>query len=129
MNALNVKINGEWNGQPLKLQLDHINGINDDNRLENLRFICPNCHSQTITYAGKNTKGVRGSDKEIMPRFKDLKKLKDFELWNVVKNDESIQFGSWGWKSRLGKLINVSSQKVAFWVKRVDPEIYKSIPG
>lgn len=44
----------EWLGKPLSLQLDHINGINNDHRLENLRFLCPNCHSQTDTYAGKN---------------------------------------------------------------------------
>lgn len=43
-----------WNGQPLSLQLDHINGINNDHRIENLRFLCPNCHSQTDNYAGKN---------------------------------------------------------------------------
>jgi len=47
---------GEWNGKKLSLQLDHENGINNDNRLENLRFLCPNCHSQTATYAGKNKK-------------------------------------------------------------------------
>ena len=34
----------EWNGKTLSLELDHINGINNDNRLENLRFLCPNCH-------------------------------------------------------------------------------------
>ena len=44
----------EWLGKPLTLQLDHINGINNDHRLTNLRFLCPNCHSQTDTYAGKN---------------------------------------------------------------------------
>lgn len=46
--------NGVWNNLPLVLQLDHINGINNDHRIENLRFLCPNCHSQTNTYAGKN---------------------------------------------------------------------------
>ena len=46
----------EWNGKPLSLHLDHINGINNDHRIENLRFLCPNCHSQTNTYAGKNKK-------------------------------------------------------------------------
>jgi RNA polymerase subunit RPABC4/transcription elongation factor Spt4 len=44
----------EWNGKVLTLQVDHINGVNDDHRLENLRFLCPNCHSQTPTYAGSN---------------------------------------------------------------------------
>ena len=44
---------GEWKGKKLSLQLDHINGIYNDNRIENLRFLCPNCHSQTETYANK----------------------------------------------------------------------------
>lgn len=44
----------EWLGKPLSLQLDHINGVNNDHRKENLRFLCPNCHSQTETFAGKN---------------------------------------------------------------------------
>lgn len=47
---------GEWMGNPLSLQLDHINGNNTDHRIENLRFLCPNCHAQTETYAGKNNK-------------------------------------------------------------------------
>ena len=46
----------EWNGMPLKLQLDHINGDHNDNRLENLRIICPNCHTQTETFGNKRTK-------------------------------------------------------------------------
>jgi Zn finger protein HypA/HybF involved in hydrogenase expression len=43
-----------WKDKDLILQLDHINGIWNDNRLENLRLLCPNCHSQTETFAGRN---------------------------------------------------------------------------
>jgi hypothetical protein len=44
----------EWGGKPLTLQLHHINGDGYDNRLENLELLCPNCHSQTDTYGGRN---------------------------------------------------------------------------
>lgn len=43
-----------WNGRPTPLELDHVNGRRDDNRLENLRILCPNCHAQTDTYRGRN---------------------------------------------------------------------------
>ena len=46
----------EWQGQPLTLILDHINGHNHDNRLENLRWVCPNCNQQLETTNGKNRK-------------------------------------------------------------------------
>jgi hypothetical protein len=56
---------GEWNGEKLVLHLEHINGTGNDNRLENLCFLCPNCHSQTSTYAGKNIKLTLKREKKL----------------------------------------------------------------
>ncbi len=47
----------EWNGKPISLHLDHKNGVHDDHRKENIWFLCPNCHSQTGTYGGRNCRG------------------------------------------------------------------------
>ncbi len=52
----NCKVKDRWNNKPITLHLEHINGISNDNRIENLTFLCPNCHSQTDTYAGKNAR-------------------------------------------------------------------------
>ena len=53
----------DWQGKPLSIQIDHINGVNDDYRLENLRMPCANCHALTPTHgrrnAGKTTAAVR----------------------------------------------------------------------
>jgi predicted RNA-binding Zn-ribbon protein involved in translation (DUF1610 family) len=49
-------VKDEWNSLKLTLEIDHKNGNNLDNRKENLRFLCPNCHSQTSTFRSKNVK-------------------------------------------------------------------------
>lgn len=49
----------EWQGKPLSLALHHVNGDGRDNRLENLQLLCPNCHSQTENFAGRNVVRLR----------------------------------------------------------------------
>lgn len=72
--------NGEWNGKKIALQLDHINGIRNDHRIENLRLLCPNCHSQTDTHSGRNwkrkrIKGVKSSICECGNQMLDTSKV------------------------------------------------------
>lgn len=74
----------EWNGKTLSLELNHINGKNNDNRLANLRFLCPNCHSQTDTYGVRNQK-ITESKYEISDSLKELVLNKYDELKNQIK--------------------------------------------
>lgn len=69
--------NSEWMGKPIPLILDHINGIRDDNRIENLRFVCANCDHQLPTFAGKNNlnkkyrKTPKFIEKEVVKMIND----------------------------------------------------------
>lgn len=71
----------EWMGKKLSIQLHHINGNNTDNRIENLKMLCPNCHSQTPTFAGNNAR----------KHIKKEKLIKKEKMINICKCGEIIQ--------------------------------------
>jgi len=68
----------DWLGKEIILELDHINGDNRDHRLQNLRLLCPNCHSQTNTWRGRN----KNSGK---------KKVSDEDLTNALTKSRNIR--------------------------------------
>lgn len=53
-----------WNDQPIPLEMDHIDGNHENNNLDNLRLLCPNCHALTSTYKAKNTGNGRASRRQ-----------------------------------------------------------------
>lgn len=84
-NQCEICLIKDWNGSQITFELDHINGIRDDNRLENLRFLCPNCHSQTDTFRNKNCNKTRiregkplNFDYQQNPRGMDSIKIKEY---------------------------------------------------
>lgn len=109
----------EYNNKPISLQLDHINGVNNDNRLENLRWLCPNCHSQTETYAGKNVKinKLRKAEKEI--RKAEKEKVKKERIAFL----DSLDTTKFGWVEKAAKEFGISHTQVKRWITHNYPEL------
>lgn len=122
------KNSGEWQGKKISLHLDHINGIRNDNRLENLRILCPNCHSQTETYGSKRLKKhdklwqktskkcsccntiISDKSTKCFECSKDISKVKPIKEWleQLVYMFSIIE---------IGKIYGVTDNTVRKWCK------------
>jgi Zn finger protein HypA/HybF involved in hydrogenase expression len=104
---------GNWMGENITLQLDHKNGVFNDNRIENLRFLCPNCHSQTDTFAGKKLK-IKKNQSVNLDTYLSRRKTDrppHFVLVNEVKNN--------GY-TKTGKKYGVSDNTIRKWIKHYE---------
>ena len=110
----------EWQGEPISLQIHHINGDHHDNRLENLQFLCPNCHSQTDTYAGKNSSRNDYKrdvvEKKIMSddEYNELLR-KNWEKNHPTKDEFIKSFVELGSFMQVGKKYGVSDKAIRKW--------------
>lgn len=83
--------NNEWNGKPIPTELHHIDGNHDNNALENLQILCPNCHAQTDSYRGR---GVTRSNYNIPTKEELLTKLRSSKTVKQLAKDYYVSEGT-----------------------------------
>ena len=95
----------EWNKKPITLELEHIDGNNRNNSLDNLRLLCPNCHSQTLTFRGKNrAKGLCVSDDILLDALWSTDNIRQA----LIKVGLTPKAGNY---TRASKLLNITYSK------------------
>lgn len=117
-----------WNKEKLVLILDHENGINNDNRIENLRFLCPNCNSQTETFTGRNKKYTKNNCSicgcVISKKSKLCRKcFANKRIKNNKPTKEELCILVWKMPIiEIAKIYNVSDKSIAKWISQYNLE-------
>lgn len=107
---------GEWIGEKLVLQLEHKNGDNTDNRIENLEFLCPNCHTQTKTWGLKKR---NEKDSKSLLRKKDFEELAKLRLEKI----KDINLMEFGWVDKVSKIWGIKHTAVKKWIRKYYPDL------
>lgn len=128
MVCAECNLSDQWNGKTISLHLDHINGDGQDNRLENLRFLCPNCHSQTDTYAGKKHKKInncRTCGIHIRSKSKTCRKCTTGSIRKKfdVSKEELEKLVAQKPFTQIGKMFNVSDNAIRKRCKKLQIQI------
>lgn len=110
------------NDKLLTLQLDHIDGDNNNNNISNLRFLCPNCHTQTPTYGKKNRDNTTVS--ELRKEKNRIKKMEAVENRKQLILNSGVDFTRWGWITQVSKVLNITPQKTGSWIRIYMPDFY-----
>ena len=110
-----------WNGQPLVLTLDHINGKNKDNRLENLQWVCPNCDRQSSTYGMKNKKNLE-KNVILAPGNYQETPIKSKNKKILAPSREELKYKLWELKNytQVANEYNVSPTQIRRWCREYD---------
>ena len=133
-----------WNGMKISLILDHINGVSSDDRIENLRIVCPNCNAGLDTFAGKNilkNKELNNNSyrskkriekinkcscgKIIQKGAKNCKKCKSInsrkiewpDIDTLIKDYETLGY------TKCGEKYGVSGTSILYWIKSLTNNI------
>jgi len=105
-----------WNKKPIALQLDHRNGIFNDNRIKNLRLLCPNCHSQTRTF-GYSNRGRKNMKRKKMTYFQKKYSIEKSRRFRLSK--EELRKIIWEKPAEtIGKEHNVSGKCIEKYCKK-----------
>ncbi len=118
-----------WNDKPLVLQLDHIDGVKTNHRLSNLQLLCPNCHTQTKTFAGRNSKTKttkKHKQRDIYIHERNEKYINKQKQYIDKVLNSNIDFSKYGWVTKVASIINRNPQNVRRWMKKMMPEFLEN---